>query len=53
MDYGFIYIGQKDKYWYWEFTNIVKKLILIAINKLVVDYNQLYKTLFAFYIIMI
>ena len=46
-EYGFIYNGFKEKYWYWEFTQTLSKLIFILVYKMIVDYNLLYKTLIA------
>ena len=30
--YGFLFRGYKDKFWFWEFVILVKKLALIAIT---------------------
>lgn len=43
--YGFWYNGCKDNFYYWEFTLMIKKVLLIGVNKLVVNHNSIYKVI--------
>jgi hypothetical protein len=51
--YGFIYVGLKEKRYYWEIVQYLKKLILITINSFLLTDLPFYRGVTGFIVLVL
>jgi hypothetical protein len=49
---GFLYIGLKDKSFYWELLNLLLKIVIIGVNVFLSKYDVMFKAVCAFIILI-